>query len=71
MWGYHDACEGYREYHGVFSTVGVIMSTMGDIMMHVGGYHEYHGVMIPLKWSKFESHSFNKPFHDRNSCFGI
>ena len=20
---------------------------------------------------KFESHSFNKPFHDRNSCFGI
>ena len=27
------------------------MSTVGgDIMMHVGGYHEYHGVMIPLKW---------------------
>ena len=22
----------------------------GDIMMHVGGYHEYRGVMIPLKW---------------------
>ena len=26
----------------MFSTVGVIMSTVGDIMMHVGGYHEYH-----------------------------
>ena len=31
------------------STVGVILSTMGDvqyrgdIMMHVGGYHEYRG----------------------------
>ena len=24
------------------STVGVF-STMGDILMHVGGYHEYHG----------------------------
>ena len=35
---------------GVFSTMGVIMSTMGDIMMHVGGYHEYCGVMISLKW---------------------
>ena len=30
MWG------GYLEYRGVFSTVG-------DIMMHVGGYHEYRG----------------------------
>ena len=26
------------------------MSTVGDTMMHVGGYHEYRGVMIPLKW---------------------
>ena len=31
------------------STMGVILSTVGDvqyrgdIMMHVGGYHEYHG----------------------------
>ena len=25
------------------------MSTVGDIMMHVGGYHEYRGGMIPLK----------------------
>ena len=23
------------------STVGVILSTVGDIMMHMGGYHEY------------------------------
>ena len=57
---------GYHESRGVFSTMGVILSTMGDIMMHVGGYHEYCGAMIPLKGS----HSFNKPFHDRNSCFG-
>ena len=26
------------------NTVGVILSTVGDIMMHVGGYHEYRGV---------------------------
>ena len=39
----------------VFSTVGVIMSTMGDIMMHVRGYHEYRGVMIPLKRKNLSS----------------
>ena len=26
----------------ILSTVGVF-STVGDIMIHVGGYHEYHG----------------------------
>ena len=26
----------------ILSTVGVF-STVGDIMMHVGGYHEYRG----------------------------
>ena len=25
------------------STVEVILSTVGDIMMQMGGYHEYHG----------------------------
>ena len=48
---------GYLEYRGgcsvpwgdIMSTVGVILSTVGDvqycgdIMMHVGGYHEYRG----------------------------
>ena len=48
---------GYLEYHrgcsvpwgDIMSTVGVILSTVGDvqyrggIMMHVGGYHEYRG----------------------------
>ena len=32
---------------GMFSTVGDIvfcnLSTVGDIMIHVGGYHEYRG----------------------------
>ena len=40
--GYHDKCGD------ILSTVGVILSTMGDIMMHVGGYHEYHrGCSVP------------------------
>ena len=26
------------------------MIHVGDIVMHVEGYHEYHGAMIPLKW---------------------
>ena len=46
---------GGAQYRGCsvpwgFSTVGDIMSTVGDgsvpwgdTMMHVGGYHEYHG----------------------------
>ena len=34
--GYHDKCGGYLEYHGVFSTVGDIMST-------ARGYLEYRG----------------------------
>ena len=40
---------GYLEYRGgvqywgnIMSTVGVF-STVGDIMMHMEGYHEYHG----------------------------
>ena len=42
--GYHDKCGGYLEYHGgcsvpwgdIMSTVGMF-STVGDIMVHVGG----------------------------------
>ena len=46
---------GYLEYCGVFSTMGDILSTVGvfstvgcsvprgDIMMHVGGYHDARG----------------------------
>ena len=36
------------------STVGVILSTVGDIMMHMGGYHgycggvQYHGGVLLL-----------------------
>ena len=47
----NDKCGGYLEYCGVFSTVEFIFSTVGDtqyhgnIMMHVGGYHEYHGAV--------------------------
>ena len=26
--GYHDACGGYREYRGVFSTMGDIMNAV-------------------------------------------
>ena len=34
---------GGVQYHGdIMSTVGV-SSTVGDIMMHVKGYHEYSG----------------------------
>ena len=49
MWGYHDACGRYHEY-----LVGVqyhdgyhplyIEYCWGDIMIHVGEYHENHGV---------------------------
>ena len=59
---------GYHEYHG-----GV---------QYRWGYHEYRGgyhdacgdISVPWGYDsfeveKFESHSFNKPFHDRNSCF--
>ena len=35
--GYHDKCGGYLEYRGGCSV------PWGDIMIHVGGYHEYHG----------------------------
>ena len=34
--GCHDECGGYHECSGVFSTPGVIMSTLGDTKMHVG-----------------------------------
>ena len=55
MWGYHK----YR----------------GDIMSTVGGYHDacrrISCVHDSFEVEKFESHSFNKPFHDRNFCFGI
>ena len=36
---------------GVFSTMGVILSTVGDIMMHVVGYHEYRGG-FSVPWGK-------------------
>ena len=36
MGEYHDKCGGYLEYRG-----GV--QYCGDIMMHVGKYHEYRG----------------------------
>ena len=54
--GYHDKCCRYLEYHGVFSTMGDIMNTVGVILSTVGdtqyregyhdacgGYHEYRG----------------------------
>ena len=46
---------------------GVIMSTVGDIMMHVGDIMSTVGY-DSFEVEEFESHSFNKPFHDRNSC---
>ena len=37
------------------STVGVILSTVGDIIMHVGGYHEYReGCSVPWGIPSFE-----------------
>ena len=48
--GGYDKCGGYLEYHGVFSTVGMF-STVGDIMMDVGGYHEYRGG-CSVPWGK-------------------
>ena len=42
--GGYDKCGGYLEYRGVFSTVG-------DIMMDVGGYHEYRGG-CSVPWGK-------------------
>ena len=44
---YHDTSGGYHDTVGVFSTMGDIifcyLSTMGDIMIHVEGYHDYCG----------------------------
>ena len=53
---YHDECGDIISTMGVFSTLGVIMSTLGNTKMHVGvimsnrgmfstpeGYHEYNG----------------------------
>ena len=50
--GYHEYCEGYLEYHGMFSTVGDIMMHVEDIMSTVGGV-QYCGGYYPLK---FEYH---------------
>ena len=33
----------FHPLYCVFNTVGVFLSTMGDIMMHVEGYYEYRG----------------------------
>ena len=48
--GYHDKCGGYLEYRGgcsvpwgdIMSTVGVILSTVGDVQYR-GGYHDARG----------------------------
>ena len=55
---------GYLEYRGecsvlwgdIMSTMGVILPvpwgmfrTVGDIMMHVGGHHEYRGVFCTVE----------------------
>ena len=47
--GYHDKCGGYLEYRGgvqyrgdIMSTVGVILSTVGDVQ-YCGGYHDARG----------------------------
>ena len=41
--GYHYECGGIPCVHrrNTISTLGEMFSTLGDIMMHVGGYHEY------------------------------
>ena len=57
--GYHDACEGYLEYCGGYlEYCGGYLEYCGgysvlwtDIMMHVGGYHEYHTIFT--RWSNF------------------
>ena len=46
--GYHDARGGYYEYLGGCPVPWeipsfVICLPLGDIMVHVEGYHEYHG----------------------------
>ena len=56
-WGYHDACGGYHEYRG-----GV--QYCKGLSRILWGYDSF-------KMEKLESHSFNKPFHDRNSCITI
>ena len=39
---------GYVEYVGVILSTVEILSTIRDIMMHAGGYHEYHrGCSVP------------------------
>ena len=49
-WGDITMHVGYHEYRGGCSvpwgdTMLCNLSTMGDIMMQMGGYHEYRGVL--------------------------
>ena len=59
--GYHDKCGEYLGYRGgvqppwgdIMSTVGVILSTVGDTQyrrMHMVGHHEYCGGCSVLWW---------------------
>ena len=49
MWGYLEYCGVFSAMGDIMSTMGVILSTLGDIqycgniMLHVGEYHEYCG----------------------------
>ena len=57
---YHDKCGGYLEY------IRGILSAMGDIMMHMGGYHEYYGrCSVPWRYSNDKTprpHGTENPF---------
>ena len=49
MGRYHDKCgEKYLEYRGVFSTVGDIMMHVGKYHEYCGEYHEYMGCSVPF-----------------------
>ena len=51
MWGYLEYRGGYHEYCGVILSAVGDVQYHGDIMMHVGGYHEYHGG-CSVPWAK-------------------
>ena len=65
-WGIHECHGGYPEYCGVIlSTVGDTQYR-GDIMMHVGEYHDYRGDVQYrgiLKYQNIFSHGIEHP-HD-------
>ena len=58
--GYHDACGDIMSTVEVFSNKGVILCTLGDIMMHVGDYNAFILVSKPRARNSPDRSTTNK-----------